>query len=754
MSIDSDYEDWGGGIWNLTLSGTDHSDAFQMAKFSEALNEPIQFELKVQGIDASNTDIDEGSIAELDFGGTKAFKGRIVDSETSSDLEINLEGMGMSFDLLRRTFTKNYTGSNTDTIVSEIEGSTMSIGTNTRLNGTDDTVDFRMDEESKLVGINRLVGQYGGEWWVDEDGGGNDQLNVDTQRGSGTSQKTYKVSGADKNAEVAKKNVSAGEGNYDGVVVKGYGDGDDQIKATAGNVGDEDEVLEYTDKRITSDRAAQDKADQLKAIKVDGDWTEIKIVPGDPNEILNVGDTVTIESSDADIASADFRIVERNYSVDFQGEIRAELVCNNRPATLYDGGLAETREETKSQTRNMQGARNVWGEKEATNATDADPLTLDFYVPPDVIDQANNNRVEKVKLNYSASGYRKSGASSESTVETYNGDIVQRMDKTNKTLETVSEPSNNTDAVTVEKADINDQTHEVASQTSDAEDISVEDVQTDTLSSTGLPSSGVEFLGSVTINDTGLYHNITARVSDIGSTSNIRVFVKRDNDSIVAYQTINDVGDVNAGDFTGDTAGDDNFGQVDTTIGASSISESGTTTYSLYCGTLGGATPSIEFQFTASATTHDHNIPTNSNGVNLFDSGSSTRLVLEDDSANNFQSSSITLNDNNNTPTEFSDNTQDTTGSPSTNDDNRLKTVDESLVVGSTASEMNTIKITDPSNNTDTIASNTGQSEDQEIDVSNYVDEVGWYRIEVTPSGPTFLKTRVFMDHHKDSTTS
>lgn len=408
MTIDSDFETWGGGNWTLTINGTDYSEAFQMADFTESINQPVEYKIDVQGIASDNTDISKGNIVKLEYSGSKAFKGRIVDSSVSSDLVITLEGVGMAFDLLRRTFTKNYNGSNTDTIVSEVVGSTTGVGTNTRLNSTDGAVDFRLDEEKKLGGINRLVGQYGGEWWVDEDNNNNDQLNVDTKRGGGSAIKTFRTSGTQKNAAVAEKNTSAGSGDYDGVVVKGYGDGDDQIKATSGAVGDEDEVLVYTDKTITSSGQAQDKADSLKSLRVDGDWTEITIVPADPNEIFTLGEVFTVDSSDADITSTNYRLVERNYTVDFQGEIEAELVLNNRPATVMDGGLAETREETKSQAEYMQGNRNTINESNSEISDDSSGTTLELNVPQRFVQDINNqDRTAQVRLDIDADDYKK-----------------------------------------------------------------------------------------------------------------------------------------------------------------------------------------------------------------------------------------------------------------------------------------------------------------------------------------------------------
>lgn len=407
MTVDNDLETWGGGNWTLTINGTDYSNAFQKAQFQESLNEPVHWQIETQGIDANNTDVSKGNIVKLSYDGQKAFKGRIRNSKVSSDLKGELEGLGMAFDLLRRTFTKNYSGSNTDTVVSEVVGTTMNIGTNTRLNSTNNTVDFRMDEESKLGGINRLVGDYGGEWWVDEDSNGNDQLNVDTKRGGGSSVKTFRTSGNQKNAAVAEKNTSAGEGDYDGVVVKGYGDGDDQVKATAGATGDEDEVLVYTDKTILSDSQAQKKADELKTLRVDGNWTEITIVPGDPNELLEIGDVVTVDSADADISSTDYRIVERNYNIDFQGQLEAELVCNNRPATVFDGGLAKTREQTKSQTEYMQGNRNTINESNADVADKNEGTSLEFNIPQRFTqDVTGKERTAAVYLDLSVDNYK------------------------------------------------------------------------------------------------------------------------------------------------------------------------------------------------------------------------------------------------------------------------------------------------------------------------------------------------------------
>lgn len=767
MTTDPDLKTWSGGNWTLTINGTDYTNSFQKGVFQESLNQPVHWKVIVQGVDSSNTDVSEGNIIRLEYDGTKAFKGRIRESKVSSDFQIEMEGIGMAFDLLRRTYTNNYTGSNTDTIVSDVVGSTMNIGTNTRLNGTDGTVDFRFDEESKLTGLNRLAGNYGGEWWVDEDGSNNDQFNLDTKRGDGTVVKTFRTSGDNKNATVAEKNTSAGEGNYDGVVVKGYGDGDDQIKATAGSTGDEDEVLVYTDKTILSNTQAQEKADQLKSLRVDGDWTEIRIVPGDPNEILNVGDTVTVDSADADISSQDYRVVERNYSIDFQGELEAELVCNNRPATVFDGGMAETRQQTKSESEYMQGSRNVWGEKETSNCTDVNPLVMDFYVPQDVIDVANNNRVKNVKLNYSASGYKSQGSTESSTVESNTFTTSQRVTEATEADSTNIDELDGSDSVTIESSDINAEAHQIASidsDTTNSSSVSITDSAAD--SGTASIDNTWDSYSSLTGIDTdALYHVVQVGLYNISFATTLYVAVAdgedRQTGSPAATEIFHKENITNAGVEPFKAHPSLSSNEPDWVYYTTFILPQNTQTTiqeDYYLNLKADSSGTVQYDFAVYAFDHKHLVPANaatnssSGGVDILDPNTSTRLGLLRDDGNNFQSSAIKTTSNTGVTQGVSDSSSSTVDSASSATSNRVSSIDEELVVGTT-NNVDTITIEDPSNNTNTvISSGNGQQEESDIDVSSYISEPGWYRVTVTPEGPTHMKTRVFMDHHKDST--
>lgn len=333
---------------------------------------------------------------------------------------------------------------NTDDIIKTIVGSTVGISTNTRLNspGSDDFASVRGDDDSKISVINRLVGDYGAEWWLEEDNNGNAVLNVDTQRGGGSSVKTYDES----NTENIAKTDDAGQGEYDGVVVKGYGDGDDQIRATAGNTGDNDEVLTHVDKTITSSSQAQSKADSLKTSHVDGSWTRVKVQIADPNVVRTVGDVVTVKSDDAGITTAtDYRIVETFYSIDFEGNVSAELICNNRPSTYYNT-VEETKEQTESQTQYMQGNRNTINETEKELADQNNPVKIEFNIPSRFTeDVTNNDRTAQARLDFVVDDYKKS----------FSGTQTAAIDTT-QVVKTEVDDFGNVDAVNTERRERND----------------------------------------------------------------------------------------------------------------------------------------------------------------------------------------------------------------------------------------------------------------------------------------------------------
>lgn len=704
------YETWTGTDWKLTVNGTSYDTEFTTVEFRERVNEPVEWRAVLEGVDTSSADFNRGNVVRFERGSTKAFKGRIMEVNRSSQVQVELNGLGMAVDLQRTTYTDTWTGADTTTIVSEIVGSTMNIGTNNSLNAS---TDFRADEDVKLEALNRLANDHegdnnhGGEWWVDEDNSNNDRFNMDTQRGGGSSVKTFRTQGDSANAELAEKKTSRFEGDYDGVVVKGYGDGDDQVQASAGSTGDDDDVLVVTDKTILSDAQAQSRADKLNS-EHGGEWKEVKVVPADPHELFDVGDVITVDSSDADISSSDFRIVERTYKVNLTGAVTAEFVCNNKPRTFYNK-VEEQKQETQSQTQHMQGSRNVWSEKESDNCSDAEPLFFDFYVPPDINDVTNNDRLKKVYLNYSAAAYRQSAGS------VTKGTVESTIKTTNNRIESLGENAVRNEKVT----------------------------QTSTPSASGGGGKKVtessQSLTSKDISTTGFTEvaRLSTDSSNDGAGGEIHLVFDFDDDSSAdqVFQLKIRV----KHDFNND-------GTVETVMGGTNEILAGV--YVLAAEDEGWINKSITLP-TPIAAGNDIIVEAQcANGQTTFSVAGRFYQFEQHDhdmepahekDSGRIQSAAIFENS--------SDSLDDITDSSS----DRVSSVSDTMSTGSTATELTDISIKPDGGSYTQISSNTGTKKDKRIDITSHINGDGWYTLRLTPDAVTYLKSRVFLDHHKDS---
>lgn len=406
--------------WTVEVNGTDYTNNLDLMEFKERINVPIRWNAVFLGIDPNtNTDFSSRNVVRLKYRGDKAFKGVITEIDPKSgEPRISLKGMGMSFQLDRPNYTKNWNNESVQNIVSELVTSNDASKLST-VDSTNDgsslpsSVDFRMDDESVLSGLNRLIANdHDGEWWVDEDSNGNDVFNASTQRGGGASVKTYDES----NTENIDENTNSIDGDYDGVVVKGYGDGDDQIKSTAGSTSDGDEVLTVVDKTILTDSQAADRASTLNNEK-SVSWSEVTVNLADPYEVRQLGENVDIVSEDAGIETeTQYRIVQRKYVVDFQSGVRAELVCNDKPRNFYTE-LRQSEDETRGQTGYMQGNRNTINESNQDLADQSNPLELNFFIPQRFTELVSGgDGTAQVRLDYIVDNYRKSFNATNSNV--------------------------------------------------------------------------------------------------------------------------------------------------------------------------------------------------------------------------------------------------------------------------------------------------------------------------------------------------
>lgn len=762
--------------WTVKINGKNYSNNLELLEFTDSVNNPLKFTVKLSGVNSSDN-IPEDAEVIVSRGGGELFRGVLKEVEPDVLNTYTFKGTGYTAEL-EGDVDQRFQGSTVTNIVDTlIDGTT----TNTNVSKTFSTSydissttveDFRAKKD-QLGEVNRLMGEYDLEWYTTYNGSNQPVFNVTSQisfTDGGNPLDTITTYGANQTAEMVKQNANRNKGDFDGVLVRGYGDGGDQITATSGNTGKGNRVLIYTDKTIVTQEQAQKRADNLKNTKTVS-WQEIEVKPNNPNKIYGVGDELKVESKDARLNDT-YRVVKSYFKI-WPGEdqFESKLNLSNKPQTFIDD-FKKQENQTDSQTDYMQGSRNVWGEKETGNATNAEPLTIDLYIPPDVNDITNTNRVNGIKLNYSAAAYRKSNTSSDVRVSSTNLTTNNKVDSTNTTS------SNKLDSV------------------SDDEDPGVEndngvDVESGSQTQVGSVAAGgasviekaTNSRESITIdqNDgwTDFGMNMDAGSSDsAGAVAHCWILVTPDTSHFTS-NTINFAVDwqLRLVDENGDTYPDSSGVRFNT---QHPIRELGGTRY------ISNATANIsipipvntdlrEYDFEINATSnvdggidvsaegdlwvygeHSHDVePVHDDSGILFSapgSDGSVNVTTRDWVYDTDSSSSSTVDS-------VSDNSSSTVDDVSDNTQSTVVSVSEDLVAGNTANNVQ-IKIDGTDRTTDIYGSSPSpNNQDAEINITDYFTDsdgdgkpdVGWHTVEIIPDSATFLKSRVFLDHKKDT---
>lgn len=454
--------------WTVKINGQDLSNKIELLEFVDEINNPLKVTVKLEGLDSS-VDIPEDAEIVLGRKGAAFFRGvlkevnpNMLNTYTFKGTSYAAELEGDSQEIAKNAIGGNqFKGSDVGSVVDTLIGSTSlpngrTISTNYP-DGADtySVEDFRV-KKTQLEDVNRLMGENDLEWYITFDGSDNPVFNVTSQvsftaEGGGPLD-TLTTYGADQNAEKVGQNINRNKGDFDGVVVRGYGDGDDQKTASAGSTGKGSRVLFYTDKTILTESQAQQRADNLADTNTVA-WQEIEVEPSNPNKIYSVGDQLKVESEEARLNDT-YRVVKTHFKI-WPGEDQFESTLNlsNKPQTFINEFKKE-KDKTDSQTDYMQGARNVWSEKEAGNATEVEPLVMDFEVPEDVVDVAGNNRVNRVELNYACAPFKEGADPTKVQANNFNPSTKQ--------VATKMQPA----GVKMERSNIKQHRHAVASNTS------------------------------------------------------------------------------------------------------------------------------------------------------------------------------------------------------------------------------------------------------------------------------------------------
>jgi len=446
--------------WTVTVNGTDYTESLELIEFRDGVNNPIKFTVKLKGVD-KGASIPKGAEVVVSKRGGALFRGVLQQANPDTFQKFTLEGAGYSSEL-EGDVSNNFKDSTVTEVVNNLIDSTTTntntprtFSTSFNLSNTIDVPDFRANT-TQLEDVNRLMGEYGTEWYVSYDSNNEPVFNVTDQLqnddGSGNPIGELKTYGPDQTAEIVSQNTNRNQGNFDGVRIRGYGDGDDQIEVTSGLTGKDNRTLIFTDKTILSETQAQERADELLNSRSET-WQEIEVKPNNPNRIYSVGDLLKVDSEEAKL-SDNYRVVETYYKIwPGETEFESKLTLSNKPQTFLSDFKTE-KAKREGQTDHMQGARNVWGDKEASNATNAEPLTIDFEVPEDVVDIAGNNRLSRIEFNYACTPYRQSGDPQSVTADNFDPNV--------KVVGTEVEPA----GVEMERSDIKDHAHVVGSATS------------------------------------------------------------------------------------------------------------------------------------------------------------------------------------------------------------------------------------------------------------------------------------------------
>jgi len=398
--------------WQVEVGGRNFTDNLELLEFEDAVNQHVNVTVKLAGVSQFNFAEDAEFVVKK--GGGTLFKGVLQEVDPGSFNNIRLIGSGYLSELTGSsadTTQGTFDGVNFSTIVDALaDGVTVAqrtLSTNNNLPSTINVDDFRASS-TQLEDLNRLMGEFGVEYFTSFDSNGDPVLNYTDQirnTSSGDPVGTIKTSGPNQTAEEINQNYNRREGDFDGVIVRGYGDGDDQITARAGNVDSKgDRVFIYTDKTILSDSQAQKRAQELNDSRT-VEWREIEVKPNDPNRLYGVGDVLKVDSKDAKL-NDNFRVVETYFKIRPEtNDFESELTLSNRKPSFISEFKSE-QEKTQSQTDYMQGSRNVWGDKESSNATSEKRFTLDFEIPKDVVDISGKNRLSEIEFNYASEPFK------------------------------------------------------------------------------------------------------------------------------------------------------------------------------------------------------------------------------------------------------------------------------------------------------------------------------------------------------------
>lgn len=388
--------------WDIDVGSLNLSKAIRRMYFTDSISQSGEFELDVVFTPQNVSGGDKLTITKED---QDAFYGVLSRPGKSSQGESTLSGGGAAEVLRDKPVNGEFLGYDivdlVDEVFDQLDVSSIKVGVNEELTDGTGVVDARADDEGALTFLNRIVASHGGEWYTSYDSE-NDQFefNVVNKLESSSVQKTF----TQNNTKKIEDELVIDE-EYDGVIVKGYGDGDDQITGVypeRDNWPSDPKILKFTDKTILSEDEAANTAESV--YNKHDEWRSIYVYPSSHEELLNLGDKVDIDEPRTGF-SGTYRVVARTLSLDFKEKKQVEYVLSEKPLGIIDEA-ENVQEQTDSQTDYEQGAKNKYSDKQSDQANNTNPLRLELHVPDDIEDRSGRNRLKSVSLNYTLKDFR------------------------------------------------------------------------------------------------------------------------------------------------------------------------------------------------------------------------------------------------------------------------------------------------------------------------------------------------------------
>jgi len=249
--------------WDIKLGNLNLSKATKKLYFTDSISQSGEFEIEVL---ADPGDISDEEKLIVSKKGVGAFNGIVKEPQRSSQGVDSIKGGGAAELLRDIPINGEFLDTNTVNVVNavfnDIISSRIQVGVNEELSDGSGKVDIRAEDEGALSLLNRVVSSHGGEWYTSYDAQSDQfQFNVVNKLESGSVQRTF----TENNTMEIKDNFVVDE-KYDAVIVKGYGDGQDQVTGEfpeRSSWPDDPKVLKYTDKTILSEQEAVSTAESV-----------------------------------------------------------------------------------------------------------------------------------------------------------------------------------------------------------------------------------------------------------------------------------------------------------------------------------------------------------------------------------------------------------------------------------------------------------------------------------------------------------